>query len=54
MFKISILTLRNHLYKTIRPASGFNVDDAPATFAHTAELFAQVRDIGRILDDTAL
>jgi hypothetical protein len=52
---MSILTLRNHLNKTIRPASGFNVDDAPTTSAHsTAELFAQVRDNGRILDDTAL
>jgi hypothetical protein len=51
---MSILTLRNHLYKTIRPASGINVDDAPTTSAHTAELFAQVRNNGRILDDTAL
>jgi hypothetical protein len=41
--KMSILTLRHHLYKAIRPASGFNVDNAPTSAAHTAELFAQVR-----------
>jgi hypothetical protein len=49
---MSILTLRNHLYKTIRPSSGFTVDEAPTSSAHTAELFAQVR--GRLLDDTRI
>ncbi len=49
---MSILTLRHHLYKVIRPASGFNVDEAPTSSAHTAELFAQVRKNGCILDDT--
>jgi hypothetical protein len=51
---MSLLTLRHHLYKAIRPASGFNVDDAPTSSAHTAKLFAQVRDNGRILDDTRI
>ncbi len=44
--KMSILTLRNHLYKAIRPSSGFTVDEAPTSSAHTAELFAQVRNNG--------
>jgi hypothetical protein len=52
--KMSILTLKNHLYKDIRPSSGFTVDEASTTSAHTAELFAQVRDNGRLLDDTRI
>jgi hypothetical protein len=51
---MSIRTLRNHLYKAIRPSSGFNVDQAPTTSAHTAEFFDQVRDNGRLLDDTRI
>ncbi len=46
--------MRNHLYKAIRPSSGFTVDEAPTSSAHTAELFAQVRDNGRLLDDTRI
>jgi hypothetical protein len=53
-FNMSILMLRNHLYKAIRPSSGFTVDEAPTSSAHTAELFAQVRDNGRLLDDTRI
>jgi hypothetical protein len=52
--KMSILTLRNHLYKAIRPSSGFTVDEAPTSSAHTAKLFAQVRDNGCLLDDTRI
>jgi hypothetical protein len=32
-YKMSILTLRNHLYKAIRPSSGFTVDEAPTSSA---------------------
>jgi len=35
-------------------ASGFTVDEAPTSSAHTAELFAQVRDNGRLLDNTRI
>jgi hypothetical protein len=51
---MSILMLKGHLYKAIRPSSGFTVDEAPTSSAHTAELFAQVRDNGRLLDDTRI
>jgi hypothetical protein len=37
--------------KTLRAAPGFHVDQPPNDAAYTAELFAQVRDNGRILDD---
>ena len=42
------------LYKCIRPAAGFQVDEAPTNHPHTAELFATVRDNGRIIDDTRM
>jgi hypothetical protein len=42
------------LYKCIRPAAGFQVDEAPTNHPHTAELFATVRDNGRITDDTRM
>jgi hypothetical protein len=42
------------LYKCIRPAAGFQVDKAPTNHPHTAELFATVRDNGRIIDDTRM
>jgi hypothetical protein len=38
-------------FKAIRPRPGFKVDEPPTTSPHTAELFATVRDNGRILDD---
>jgi hypothetical protein len=38
-------------FKAIRPKPGYNVDDASTSKPHTAELFATVRDNGRILDD---
>jgi hypothetical protein len=38
-------------YKAIRPGPGFYVDEAPNTSPLTVELFAQVRSIGRILDN---
>jgi hypothetical protein len=37
-------------FKDIRPATGYNVDEAPNTAPITVELFAQVRNNGRILD----
>jgi hypothetical protein len=40
------------LYKAIRPASGYHTDQPPNTSKHTAELFAEARDNGRILDNT--
>jgi hypothetical protein len=39
-------------YKAIRPSSGFRTDQPPTTSKHTAELFAEVHDNGRILDNT--
>jgi hypothetical protein len=39
------------LYKAIRPAPGYAVDEAPNSHPRTAELFATVRNNGRILDD---
>jgi hypothetical protein len=42
------------LYKCIRPAAGFQVDEAPTNHPHTAELFATVRDNGCIMDDTRM
>jgi hypothetical protein len=39
-------------YKAIRPASGYHNDQPPTTSRYTAELFAEVRDSGRILDNT--
>ncbi len=42
------------LYKYIRPAAGFQVDEAPTSHPHTAELFATVRDNGRIINDTRM
>ncbi len=39
-------------FKAIRPASGYNTDDAPNNSSITVELFAQVRNNGRILDGT--
>jgi hypothetical protein len=38
------------LYKCIRPAAGFQVDEAPTNHPHTAELFATVHDNGRIIE----
>jgi hypothetical protein len=38
-------------FKALRPKSGYNVDEAFNAKPHTAELFATVRDNGRILDD---
>jgi len=32
-------------------APGFHVDEAPSHSKHTAKLYAQVRDNGRILDE---
>ena len=37
--------------KPVRPAANFTEDEAPANNKHTAELFAMVRDNGRILDE---
>ncbi len=37
--------------QTLRAAPGFHVDQPPNDAAYTAELFAQVRDNGRILVD---
>ena len=37
-------------YKALRPAPGFLVDEPPTTHSYTAELFASVRDDGRIVD----
>ncbi len=42
----------SRLYKAIRPASGYHTDQPPNTSRHTAEPFAEVRDNGRILDNT--
>jgi hypothetical protein len=39
------------LFKTIRPSSGYHTDQPPTTSKHTAELFDEVRDNGRILDN---
>jgi hypothetical protein len=39
-------------FKAIRPASGYNVDEAPNDRSITMELHAQVRNNGRILDGT--
>jgi hypothetical protein len=41
-------------YKAIRPAMGFTVDEAPKTNDFTAELFASVKNDGRIGDATRL
>jgi len=40
------------LYKSVRPLPGFTVDEAPTNASLTAELFATVRDNGRIIDQT--
>jgi hypothetical protein len=37
-------------FKTIRPKPGFLIDQAPNTHSFTGELFATVRQNGRILD----
>jgi hypothetical protein len=39
-------------YKAIWPATGFHTAQPPTTSKHTAQLFAEVRDNGRILDNT--
>jgi hypothetical protein len=39
------------LFKAIRPKEGYNVDDPPTHSKHTAELFARVRNNGRMLDE---
>ena len=39
------------VYKAVRPMAGFLNDEAPTSSAHTAELYATVRDDGRIADD---
>ena len=41
-------------YKAIRPALGFTVDEPPKTSNYTAELFATIRDDGRIGDTTMM
>ncbi len=38
-------------FKALRPRPGYLVDEAPNVSPHMAELFATVRDNGRILDD---
>jgi hypothetical protein len=38
------------LFKAIRPEEVYNVDEPPTHSKHTAELFAKVRNNGRILD----
>ena len=42
------------LYKAIRPAAGYSVDEAPNSHPRTAELFATVRNNGRVLDDAKI
>ncbi len=42
------------LFKAIRPKGGYNVDKPPTHSKHTAELFAKVRNNGRILDECVL
>jgi hypothetical protein len=37
--------------KALRSSPGFNVDQPPNNDSYTAELFAMVRDNGRIVDD---
>jgi hypothetical protein len=37
--------------KALRPSPGFNVDQPPNDDNYMAEIFAMVRDNGRILDD---
>jgi hypothetical protein len=39
------------LYKAIRPASGYAVDETPTSHPPTAKVFATVRNNGRLLDD---
>jgi hypothetical protein len=39
-------------FKAIRPKPGYLVDQAPNTHGITAELFAEVRKTGRILDES--
>jgi hypothetical protein len=39
------------LFKAIRPKGGYNVDKPPTHSKHRAELFAKVRNNGRILDE---
>ncbi len=39
------------LYKAIRPASGYAVDEAPNSHSRTAKVFATKRNNRRILDD---
>lgn len=39
------------VYKAVRPMASFLNDEAPTSSAHTAELYATVRDDGRIEDD---
>ncbi len=42
------------LYKAIRPAAGYSVDEASNSHPRTAELFATVRNNGRVLDDVKI
>ncbi len=42
------------LFKCIRPSAGFQVDEAPTSHPHTAELYATVRENDRIIDDTRM
>ncbi len=37
-------------FKAVRPSAGFTTDEPPATKPYTADLFATVRDNGRIID----
>jgi hypothetical protein len=39
------------LFKAIRPKEGYNVDEPPTHSKHTAELFARVRNNGRMIDE---
>jgi hypothetical protein len=41
-------------FKAIRPKPGFLVDQAPNTHGITGELFATVRQNGRILDESKI
>jgi hypothetical protein len=42
------------LLKYIRPAAGFQVDEAPTSHPNTAELFATVREMAGSSDDTRM
>jgi hypothetical protein len=41
-------------FKAIRPMPGFHVDQPPSNVRHSAELFATIRNNGRILNGRIL